>query len=216
MATNFGVRNIPIPAGTDVPDRPATWQAAVTRFDLVGMSVGYVADASALTAITNPVVGMRVRRADNGIEYRYDGSQWKAWSSPLTAYTPILTGMVVGTGGTNTAEWWFDNGIGRIRGRVIFGSSGQTFPTTPQISLPSVMTLRAPVIANEFLAGIVTLFDAGVAVQPGFARYPGTSTDSIQLLRFDGTGGTGAISTSSPWSWGATDGMSYDLIIPVA
>ena len=64
-------------------------------------------------------------------------------------YTPTLTNMAIGTGGTaiNTASFTFAGfpagGILCVEGKVVFGTAGQTFPgaSNESISLPTGYTL---------------------------------------------------------------------------
>lgn len=78
-----------------------------------------------------------------------DITQVQPYDQPLVevaTYTPVLTSLAPGTGGTpiNTADYTFigppglgSKGILNIQGRIAFGTSGQTFPTSAsRVSLP--------------------------------------------------------------------------------
>lgn len=73
---------VPMPAGTEVPDRPGTWLGAMTRLELVSLATGYVATFSDLAGITDPLEGQHVLALDTHIEYRYDGAAWTIWNAP--------------------------------------------------------------------------------------------------------------------------------------
>lgn len=95
------------------------------------------------TAATRPtgVHGMLIYETDTGRYLSYDSSAWVVIYSPPTVYTPTLSGVVVGSGGTNTATWMQLGSTMHIYGNIVFGSSGQTFPTgTFTIALPSGWT----------------------------------------------------------------------------
>lgn len=84
-----------------------------------------------------------------------DITQVQPYDQPLVeaaTYTPILTAMAVGVGGTNTADYTFvgasglgGKGILNVVGRIAFGTSGQTFPTSAsRMSLPPGFNLTPP------------------------------------------------------------------------
>lgn len=166
-----------------------------------------------MNAIPAPRDGMFCEVLANGIVYRRTAGSWVPWSSPWIPYTPTLVGMAVGTGGFNVSEYKYTDGEYRQRGRIVFGTGGQTFPTTPDILLPSGIALRPPLRDNEFLFGQATLFDTGVAIARGFVGYTGAATDRVRITQNAATaGGSASITTTSPWTWGAGDAIEYDFI----
>lgn len=215
----------PYPNSSDIPDGPAAFLALGLSVDgdLTGQVAEWrVADATARAALSGMRAGDRALQVDTGITYRYSGSAWVAWSSPWISYTPTLTNLAVGTGGSafNAAEYKFTDGEPRVRGRFVMGSSGASVGSQPRIGLPSGMAMRAPVVANESLMGSVTLFDQGVAVNHGFARYFGTDTDKFELQQNAATAaGAASITASSPWTWsasGSADAIEYDVFPKLA
>lgn len=165
------------------------------------------------------VSGVYCLDSSTGILWRYNGTAWQGWSSPWIAYTPTLTGTAVGTGGSasNSAEYKFTDGELRIRGRIVYGTTAPTYPTSPCVGLPAGFALRAPVVSNEYLLGRGTLFDAGVAVYGAWPRYNGTNTDRFEIQQNAASaGGTANITTTSPFTWGAGDAMEYDVVIKMA
>lgn len=182
------------------------------------------ANQTAMSALAGMSAGDMCYRSDNGITYRYSGAAWKRWDSDWLslANNPALTGMVIGSGGTNQVNYKFDGGRCRLRWRLIFGSSGNTYPTTPSIMLPTgvdpggAVVLRTPAIANEFMESINTIFDSGVSVNRGYAAYDGTNTDRVRLIANAGTtGGTASISTTSPITFGTGDGFAGEAIFDI-
>ena len=131
-------------------------------------------------------------------------------------YTPTLTNMAVGTGGsaTNSATYTFSNGILLVSGRIIFGTSGTTFPggSDEYIGLPSGYT-RANnagtrpvgwVRTNISINQVGTLWDNGP-----------TSSVTLQILE-TGTPTYGAWtspSASVPASWAAGSVIDYQFVV---
>lgn len=181
------------------------------------------AGATAMNSQTGMTVGDLGYRTDNGIIYRYNGATWKRWQSDWITYTPTLGGMILGTGGTNSCQFRYDNGRLRIKFRLTFGTSGQTFPTSPSLTLPGgtdpggAAVLVAPAAANELMLGNVTLFDVGNSITKGHPRYNGTDTDKIGLVSNAATtSGTTGITTTVPFTWGSGDIMAGEAIMDVA
>lgn len=223
MPNTSGLFAQPYPNSSAVPDVPGDilLLAQSVDDDLSGQVAEWrVANAAARTALSGMRAGDRAFQIDTGITYRYSGSAWVAWSSPWISYTPTLTAAIgsfaVGTGGNaqNAAEYKFTDGDFRLRGRIVYGTSGASVPTsTPLVGLPSGIALRAPVISNESLFGQATLFDVGVAVNRGSVRYNGTATDKFEIQQNAATAaGAAVITDTSPWTWGAGDALEYDLI----
>lgn len=180
-----------------------------------GVRLYKAATTTVMNAITDMAEGdLCLVTADN-ITRRYTAGSWVRWSSPWISFAPVLTNMAIGTGGGafNVSEYKYTDGEYRQRGRIVFGSTGATFPTTPDVGLPTGIVQRAPLIANELLLGSVTLFDTGVAIARGYVGYPGTVTSRVRLLQNAATaGGTAGITTTSPWTWNAGDAIEYDFI----
>jgi hypothetical protein len=63
------------------------------------------------------------------------------------SYTPTLTNMDVGTGGSadNSARYTYAHGILNCSGTIVFGTSGTTFPggSNEKIGLPSGFTITS-------------------------------------------------------------------------
>lgn len=169
--------------------------------------------------------GMRLGDAglqvDTGIEYRYSGSVWVRWTSPWIPYIPILGGMVIGTGGSaqKSADFRYQDGRLVIRFRLFFGTTGNTYPSNPTIYLPGVLelggacVLRDPSIANELISGSVSVIDNGVSVLKGRIKFNNTATDRVEIISDAAT--TGAIGTSSPFTWGNNDGISGEFVVDI-
>jgi hypothetical protein len=172
------------------------------------------ADSSARsTALTAPVLGMKTVLTSDEITYRYNGSAWKAWESDWITYTSTLTGFVVGTGGTNSTDYRYEQGMVRVRFTFKFGTSGQTFPTDPKFTLP--VNRSAQVHTYEEPGGFVSMHDNSAASLPRAAICFANATSVTQVILYGlGTATTGTpynISTTLPWTWAQNDVIRGEL-----
>lgn len=169
------------------------------------------------TSATRPtaVTGMFIFETDTGRYLYYNSLAWVVTYSPPTAYTPTLGGVVVGTGGTNTATWMQTGNAMHIYGNIVFGTSGQTFPTgTFTMTLPSGWTSGE---TDGAVVGRARLRDASV---------PATFPADIQLLSgvltviCSGSAGTytnyaGQPSATIPFgaAWASSDSCIWSVVL---
>lgn len=143
--------------------------------------------------------GKRIFEVDTLRELTWDGTGWVIMSEPNQTFTPVLTGMVVGAGGTNLMNYHRSDGWLDFDWTLIFGSSGQTFPTSPTFSFPVAFA----VTEETFLA---TLLDTGIARYQGLAATSTAST--LALVIFTGGASVALVTTTTPFTWGATDSIT--------
>lgn len=143
-----------------------------------------------------------------------------------SSYTPTLTGVVVGTGGTpiNTAIYTFTGpaGVGArgtlsVQGHIKYGTSGQTFPVNPvTATMPSGFQFDdAFGIANLSAIGFVTLVDDSLgASNYGFVTYASATTVKMFGFLTNATyAALGVISTTAPFTWASNDEFIYEFNI---
>lgn len=161
-------------------------------------------------AITSPVEGQFAYIQLNDITTYYDGAAWRNFLFPSTwiAYTPTLTNVTLGSGGTSA---FFYQVVGKqvnVRGRITFGTSGL---------LTGVATFSLPInaiTADQFWDGGAVLNDSGTTFYPGMIRV-GTSTATVLAITSNGPHTT-AVNTaaSTPFSFGLNDvinvGFTYE------
>jgi hypothetical protein len=133
-------------------------------------------------------------------------------------YTPALTGMAIGTGGSayNSCTVTYANGWLFGTGRIVFGTSGVTLPTgSIGIAPPSGFSFAPPVVA--LLPVGVCYMNAGGVNSPGTVR-----AESTSLLRFLATA-TGAAhatvaatSGTVPGTWANGNSIEYSFAVPVS
>lgn len=162
-----------------------------------------------------PVEGMVIYETDTDWIRVYNGSAWAILYVPSTSYTPTLTGPVVGSGGTNTANWMVTGNVMQLRGVVTFGTSGQTFPTgTFEIALPTGWTTSTTAGTD---VGICRMRDSSVP-----ATYPGrvqVVSGVLSVLTEDASGtylkyGT-APSATAPFAaaWASGDSVYWSATL---
>lgn len=181
------------------------------------------ADASARTAAftaagITPTLGMRSVLTSDEITYRYNGSAWKAWESAWTTYVATLTGFAVGTGGSalNSTKYRYVGGDVEIDFKFIFGTSGQTFPTSPTFTLPSGIALQAAPWIN-FILNNCNLLDSGTAnIRAGMVGYSTAATDKVTISYQNALLTTTGISVTAPWTWAAGDAFAGRFIFTPA
>lgn len=145
-------------------------------------------------------------------------------------YTPTLTGMNIGTGGSaiNSAIYSYvggpnigDKGLLSLEGVVIFGTSGATYPTSGEISLPSGFNLSGfALIGNARPScGFCNIFDSSVTIgyvglmQPRSLTTVGVILTNVTITTHTGTVvttvGRGSTSPTLPFIWADTDGIYW-------
>lgn len=137
------------------------------------------------------------------------------------SYTPTLTSLVVGTGGTNTADYTFvggpnvgDKGLLAAQGKIVFGSSGATFPTVnSRIGLPSGFNLNPNTTTWHIgtIRGVIPGQNGWEGVLGNDSASPGVFQLSFGIL---GTGNSIQMSPASstfPFTWAATHEIRWML-----
>jgi hypothetical protein len=173
------------------------------------------------TSGTRPtgVEGRLIFETDTNKLKVYNGSTWEDiyMAGATGTYTPTLTGMAIGTGGSayNSATYTLVPGHLIVQGRLVFGTTGVTLPTASAIGVgpPSGVTL-APLVAALIPAGICYMTAAGTG-------YVGSvRAESSSLMRFLATGAavtyttTTATSGTIPGTWANGDSISYQFTVP--
>lgn len=163
-----------------------------------------------VTSSTRPtgVEGRVIYETDTNKLMIYNGSSWMVLRDEAGSYTPTLSSIAVGTGGsaTNTAEYGFSGGVLVVNGTIQFGTSGATYPgSSNTITLPSTFTPNISATPNYPIVGTATLEAGGVS-----AYGPVVLISSTQLRVYAFNAGStyvGAtnLSTTVPGTWAAGD-----------
>lgn len=125
-------------------------------------------------------------------------------------YTPTLSGMAVGTGGsaTNSAVYSFVAGQLTVAGAIIFGTTGTTFPgANINISLPSTF------VSSDYAAswfGMCNMAVGGITFL-GVCSQNTSTTVRFVVLNAAAAGSLTHLATSTtvPGTWAAGDTIKY-------
>ncbi len=176
--------------------RPGTFVTGqvITKAELDAL--GRVYTSSTRPTGSDLYEGLDIYETDTDRRLEYDGTGWVIMAEPWQTYTPTLTGMAIGTGGSasNVMSYHRSDGCLDFQWAATFGTSGATFPTNPTFSLPVAMT-------DAEVGFLATYVDGGVA------RYAGIATSNALgslFLQVFGAAYTG-LTTTTPFTWGAGD-----------
>lgn len=172
------------------------------------------------TRPTGIVEGQMIYETDTDRIYVYSGSAWVLYLAKGT-YTPTLTGMAIGTGGSafNSATYTYSYGMMNISGRLTFGTTAPTFPTAPTVTYPTGFTADSTTLSNQNTLGTAICVVAGGVNYVATIFYNNTTTWRILTHRYNPTLGANAyvdyigISTTVPGAWVAGDAIAYSLMI---
>ena len=177
---------------------------------LMQQTVMYFASSTARgSAITSPVEGMVAYLEDSNTYTFWNGSAWNdlLWGDAWVAYTPTLSNITLGSGGTSSFFYQRVGKMVNVRGRITLGTSG---------ALSGVATFTLPVnaiTADQFWQSGTILNDSGT-FYAGVVRV-GTSTATVLALNASATYTT-AVNTALniPFTWAVGDilnvGFSYE------
>lgn len=123
-----------------------------------------------------------------------------------TSYTPVVTGLVMGTGGIRTAAYRRERELIRVRFRFVLGTSGYT-AASPIFTLP--VTAVPPGFTNEIFNGNATIVNTGINSYPGYVRYSNDDNTRgiVIVLNPQSVTNTSNIQPTYPFSWGPGDGI---------
>lgn len=164
---------------------PYTWPTSAERTAQTGMALGY-----------------KGTQTDTGLEYRYDGTNWKEWNSDYISWTTAPSNLTVGTGGAaqSTQQYKWINGRIWFRYTFVLGTTG-SMGSSPTLNLPLSVTLIVP--GGSLANGGGAIRDASVPSTPAFTRELVTSATTA-LIQSGAIGGT-TITATVPMTWAAGD-----------
>lgn len=108
-------------------------------------------------------------------EFRWNGTTWQKWTTPWSNYTPAFSGVNLGTGGTANLLWRWENGLARLKGDILQGSSS---------SITNQVFMSLPVNSSENYRAIgpLTVVEPGTGyTYPGFVQTGAPATNVAQL-----------------------------------
>jgi hypothetical protein len=168
------------------------------------------ANAAARLAQTGMTIGEYGYQADTQVTYRATSSTATVpWSSPWITYTPTLTGITLGTAGTNTAKYKYVAGEVLNKGAIKLGTSGMAMGTSPTMTIPIA---RAALTHNfQRFNGTVDIYDVSATTPYNGALFASSASTTVALI---GTmaASIGTVSSTVPMTWAATDEINYEFL----
>lgn len=111
-----------------------------------------------LDAWTTAPAEQRAVALGTGVEYRRVGGSWKAWSSPWINYTPTLSGLTLGSGGTAVFAYRYVDGDVQVKWKIILGTGGTW--SLPGFTLPTAIEAASSGQFGRLGIGSLTTFSA--------------------------------------------------------
>lgn len=184
--------------------------------DAIAGALPYVwANAADRTAQTGMALGYKGLQVDTGIEWRYDGSAWKAWESDWITYTPTMVNVTVGSG-IAAGRYKYESGRVIVEGRFTYGS-GSGVSSTASVTHP------ASLIADAISAGVEAPIGYAIYLDSAVASYPGvvvSSSTTVGRFLISNTASTYAanavISGTVPFTWASSDAIIWHYEFTVA
>lgn len=163
------------------------------------------ADATERAAQTGMQAGDIGYQIDTKIWYRYVNSVWVPWESDWITYTPTLSGVTLGVGGSVTAKYKYTAGRVLVSVLIQLGSSGAAITGSVTFSTP--VTMATPPITNKIYKGVATAFDASAttAYAVGVGAI-GTGTGIVRFLN-GASGSVAGLSPTTPFTFAVNDAL---------
>lgn len=140
----------------------------------------------------------------DGFTYKRVSGSWVIWSAPWTDYTPVVSGLSIGGGGTiRHSKFQVTNGVCEVRIAWVLGTS----PTVGDINIVNPVTV-ASWQSDLQPEGQALYYDASAI---GNGRIIGTlykSSSGIRLLYISTGAGTTqalALTATAPFTWTVGD-----------
>ena len=132
-----------------------------------------------------------------------------------TTFTPTLTGVNLGTGGTNSGQYSVFNKILFMRGKFVLGTGGSVTAGIT-IAMPTGTMAVSPTMQFQ-PNGSAVLTDSGVASYFAVGLQSTTSLLVLYVVNSAGTYAT-AVTTSAtvPFTWAVNDYCEWAFTIQVA
>lgn len=197
-----------IPTGVSATNSVGVVITQTSKFTAAAGAPVLVRDNTDLAAWT-PVNGSYAERIDNGILYKRVAGAWKAWEATQVAFTPTLTNVTLGTGGTNDATYDIVAGRYIVRGQIILGTGGSFGAGGVKFSPP---VNQSPLVTpNQVMLAGGKVIDTGTAAYTLSLEVDSASTIAAQIINVAGTYAfPAAVTNAVPFAAGPTDRIVYE------
>ena len=124
-----------------------------------------------------------------------------------TSYTPSLSNLTLGTGGTVTGYYVQVGQFVWVDIVAVLGSSGYSVSNNPEFGLPNSTTFASRYTANVSTVGTALAVETGANSRyQGYARVQTTSTVAIGMANVSGSYiATSGVNSTAPFTWNAAD-----------
>jgi hypothetical protein len=141
------------------------------------------------------------------IVYRYTGGAWVPWWSQWKTFTPTLTGITLGTGGTVAAKYRYDFGYVIQDVLITLGSAGAAVGTLPTVTLPvNAAPVAVPLLQYE--GTVIYYQNSGGGDYNGQVGAPSGDNTKVRLLAWPNSSGlVQAVTAAAPFAWSNNDKM---------
>ncbi len=135
------------------------------------------------------------------------GDNLDAIGGGFVAYTPALTNLTLGTGGTVNGYYVQAGKFVWVDIVAVLGSSGFSVSNNPEFGLPNSTTFAAYYTANVSTVGSAIVVDqVALSRYQGYARVQSSSSVAIGLANVSGSYvATSGVTPTVPFTWGAAD-----------
>lgn len=182
----------------------SAWANAVVAA-INGQLGGAFTDATARDAeIDTPTAGMMAYLTTPKHLTVHDGTDWKLLAGSGT-WTPTLTNIAVGTGGSAALNgtWRFGGGLLHFTIDAVLGTSGASVTGEPTFSLPAGFTATA-LVGTNLTDGLGVYMQAGATAAVGDFRTVSTTAIAIRAANAAGTYLVfTSITSTVPGTWAA-------------
>jgi len=124
-----------------------------------------------------------------------------------TSYTPALTNLTLGTGGTVNGYYVQAGKFVWVDIVAVLGSSGFSVSNNPEFGLPNSTTFAAHYTTNVSTVGSALVVDqVALSRYQGYVRVQSSSAVAVGLANVSGAYvATSGVTSTVPFTWGAAD-----------
>jgi len=135
------------------------------------------------------------------------GNNLDAIGGAWTSYTPALTNLTLGTGGTVNGYYVQAGKFVWVDIVAVLGSSGFSVSNNPEFGLPNSTTFAAHYTTNVSTVGSAIVVDqVALTRYQGYARVQSSSSVAVGLANVSGSYvATSGVNATTPFTWGAAD-----------
>lgn len=171
--------------------------AAMYNQHASGVRLYKAATTTARDLLTDMVTGDRCLVAADGINYRYNGSAWKAWESDWITYAPTLTNITLGTASSTQYRYRYTGGVVEVDFSIRLGTGG-SFTGSPTMTLPvTAVAVRHAAMTYD---GVASAANAALNIYPISVLASSTSTTVVAFWTTT-SGAYAQVTATVPHTW---------------